>query len=131
MTSTDEIREILAKRIDQQKQATGMVVGIIEPDGRRIVACGSLAKGDPRTADGDTIFEIGSLSKIFTSLLLADMAHRQEVALDDPVAKYLPGHVTMPERSGKSITLLDLSTHRSGLPRLPGNLKPKDLRNPY
>jgi D-alanyl-D-alanine-carboxypeptidase/D-alanyl-D-alanine-endopeptidase len=60
--STDEIREILVRRIDHQKQAIGIVVGVIEPDGRRVVAYGNLAKGDPRTLDGDTIFEIGSVS---------------------------------------------------------------------
>src|ERR1035438_8592816 len=134
--STDEIREILVKRVDQQKQAVGIVVGVIEPDGRRVVAYGNLANGkpanaDPGTLDGDTIFEIGSISKVFTSLLLADMVNRKEVALDDPAAKYLPENVKMPERSGKSITLLDLSTHTSGLPSLPSNMKPKDLRNPY
>jgi CubicO group peptidase (beta-lactamase class C family) len=59
------------------------------------------------------------------------MVNRGEAALDDPAAKYLPGQVKMPERSGKSITLLDLSTHSSGLPRLPGNLKLKDASNPY
>ena len=128
---TDEIREILVKRIDQQKQAVGIVVGVIEPNGRRVVAYGNLANGDPRTLDGDTIFEIGSVTKVFTSLLLADMVNRKEVALDDPAAKYLPENVRMPERSGKSITLLDLSTHSSGLPPLPSNLKPKDPRNPY
>lgn len=129
--STDEIREILSRRIDRQKQAIGIVVGVIEPDGRRVVAHGNLAKGDPRTLDGDTIFEIGSVTKVFTSLLLADMVNRKEVTLDDPAAKYLPESVKMPERSGKSITLLDLSTHSSGLPRLPTNLKPKDPFNPY
>jgi serine-type D-Ala-D-Ala carboxypeptidase/endopeptidase len=128
---TDEIREILVRRIDHQKQALGIVVGIVEPNGRRVVAYGSLAKGDPRMVDGDTIFEIGSISKVFTSLLLADMVNRKEVTLDDPAAKYLPENVKLPERSGKSITLLDLSTHTSGLPRLPSNLKPKDPLNPY
>jgi serine-type D-Ala-D-Ala carboxypeptidase/endopeptidase len=122
---TDEIREILVKRIDQQKQAVGIVVGVIEPNGRRVVAYGELAKGDPRTLDGDTIFEIGSVTKVFTSLLLADMASRNEVALDDPAAQYLPESVQMPKRDGKSITLLDLSTHSSGLPSLPSNLKPE------
>src|SRR5580658_7913100 len=123
--SNDEIREILVKRIDRQKQAVGIVAGVIEPTGRRVVAYGNLAKGDPRTLDGDTIFEIGSVTKVFTSLVLADMVNRKEVALDDPAAKYLPENVKMPERSGKSITLLDLSTHSSGLPPLPGNLKPE------
>src|SRR5580658_5517840 len=129
--SNDEIREILVKRIDRQKQAVGIVAGVIEPTGRRVVAYGNLAKGDPRTLDGDTIFEIGSVTKVFTSLVLADMVSRKEVTLDDPAARYLPENVKMPERSGKSITLLDLSTHSSGLPRLPSNLKLKDPRNPY
>ncbi|HEV3202596.1 MAG TPA: serine hydrolase [Bryobacteraceae bacterium] len=122
---TDEIREILVRRIDHQKQAAGIVVGIIEPTGRRVVAYGNLAKGDPRTVDGDTIFEIGSVTKVFTSLVLADMVSRKEVALDDPAAKYLPETVKMPERNGKSITLLDLSTHSSGLPALPVSVKPE------
>src|SRR5262245_52741418 len=113
---SDEIREVLVKRVDQQKQAVGIVAGIIEPNGRRVVAYGNLANGDRRTLDGNTIFEIGSISKVFTSLLLANMVNRKEVALDDPAAKYLPEHVKMPERSGKSITLVDLSTHSSGLP---------------
>src|ERR1700730_6349800 len=117
--STDEIREILAKRVDQQKQAVGIVAGVVDPNGRRVVAYGNLANGDPRTLDGDTIFEIGSVSKVFTSLVLADMVHRKEVSLDDPAAKYLPENVKMPERNGISITLHDLSTHSSGLPRIP------------
>src|ERR1700722_8741652 len=101
--STDEIREILVKRVDQQKQAVGIVVGVIEPDGHRIVAYGHLANGDLRTLDGDTIFEIGSVTKVFTSLLLADMVNRREVTLDDRAAKYLPGNVKMPERSGNRL----------------------------
>jgi serine-type D-Ala-D-Ala carboxypeptidase/endopeptidase len=136
----DEIREILAKRIDQQKQAVGIVVGVIEPNSRRVVAYGNLTNGNltngnltdggQGTLDGDTIFEIGSVTKVFTSLVLADMVNCGEIALDDPAAKYLPKNVTMPERNGKSITLLDLSVHRSGLPPLPGNGK-LDPGNPY
>ena len=97
-------------------------MGVIEPAGRRVVAYGNLANGDRRTLDGDTIFEIGSISKVFTSLVLADMVSRKEVSLNDPAAKYLPEHVRMPERSGKPITLLDLATHSSGLPHVPSNL---------
>lgn len=126
-----EIRKILADRIDAQRQSVGIVVGVIEPAGRRVVAYGSLAKGDTRPLNGDTIFEIGSITKVFTSLLLADAVERHEVALTDPVAKFLPAKVKVPERGGHSITLQDLSTHTSGLPRLPTNLAPKDPANPY
>lgn len=126
-----EIRKILADRIDAQRQSVGIVVGVIEPAGRRVVAYGSLAKGDTRPLNGDTIFEIGSITKVFTSLLLADAVERHEVALTDPVAKFLPAKVKVPERGGRSITLQDLSTHTSGLPRVPTNLAPKDPANPY
>jgi CubicO group peptidase (beta-lactamase class C family) len=126
-----EIRKILVERIDTFHQGVGIVVGVIDGQGRRIVAYGSLDKGDPRPLNGDTIFEIGSATKVFTSLLLADMVQRGEVALSDPVAKYLPAGVKVPERGGRVITLVDLSTHTSGLPRLPSNLQPKDPSNPY
>ena len=131
MPSDSEIRQILVDRIDAQHQSVGIVVGVIGPEGRRVVAYGLLEKGDPRPLNGDTVFEIGSMTKVFTSLLLADMVQRGEVALDDPVAKYLPASVKMPERNGRQITLVDLATHTSGLPRLPTNLTPKDPGNPY
>ena len=129
--SDEEIRKILVERIDAQHQSVGMVVGVITPEGRRIVTYGRLAQGDPRVLSGDTIFEIGSATKVFTSLLLAGMVQHGQVALDDPASKYLPKTVKMPERNGRSITLVDLATHTSGLPRLPGNMKPKDPGNPY
>jgi CubicO group peptidase (beta-lactamase class C family) len=118
-----EIRRMLVQRVDEQKQADGLVVGVIEPGGRRVVSHGGV--------DGDTVFEIGSFTKVFTSLLLADMVQRGEVKLDDSVAKYLPEGVTVPQRGGRAITLKDLATHTSGLPRLPSNLLPKNPMNPY
>jgi D-alanyl-D-alanine-carboxypeptidase/D-alanyl-D-alanine-endopeptidase len=118
----DEIRRILSDRIERDHQSLGMVVGIIDGDGRRIVA-----QGDVRP---DSLFEIGSITKVFTALLLADMAERGEVALSDPVTKYLPDGVKAPQR-GRPMTLEDLSTHMSGLPRLPTNLSPRTLANPY
>src|SRR6185295_12423054 len=69
--------------------------------------------------------------KVFTSLLLADAVQRHEVALADPLAKYLPAALKLPERSGRAITLVDLATHTSGLPRMPDNMHPQDPSNPY
>ncbi len=104
---------------------------MIDPSGRKVVSYGALEKGDPRALNGETVFEIGSVTKVFTSLLLSDMVQRGQVALTDPVSKYLPAGVRLPERNGRQITLQDLATHTSGLPRLPNNLKPKDAANPY
>ena len=129
--SDAEIRRILAKRIDIEKQSVGILVGIVSPVGRRIITYGNLAKDDKRPLNGDTVFEIGSMTKVFTSLVLMDMVQKGEVSLDDPVSKYLPASVHVPERAGKKITLKDLSTQTSGLPRIPTNFHPKDPRNPY
>ncbi len=129
--SDTEIRKILADRVGSENSGVGIVVGVIDAKGRRVVAYGSLAKDDRRPLNGDTIFEIGSMTKVFTSLVLMDMAQKGEVAVTDPVSKYLPASVKMPERNGKKITLQDLSTQSSGLPRMPSNFKPKDETNPY
>lgn len=118
-----EIQRILRDRIDAPHKGAGIVVGVIEPKGRRIIGHAFLS--------GDTVFEIGSLTKVFTTLLLADAVRRGEVALADPASKYLPANVRMPERGGRKITLLDLATHTSGLPDLPSNIRPKNAANPY
>ena len=125
------IKAILADRIDAKHQGVGIVVGIIDARGRRIIAHGALAKGDPRPLNGDTLFEIGSETKVFTSLLLTEAVRRGEVTLDEPIAKLLPATVKVPERGGKQITLVDIATHTSGLPRMPNNFRPKDAANPY
>lgn len=129
--SDQDIRTILQQRIDAFHQGVGIVVGVIDPKGRRVVAYGSLDKGDARPLNGATVFEIGSVTKVFTSLLLMDMVQRGEVNLTDPVVKFLPAGVRVPQRGGKAITLQDLSNQTSGLPRMPGNFAPKDPTNPY
>ncbi|HEX7898155.1 MAG TPA: serine hydrolase domain-containing protein [Planctomycetota bacterium] len=96
---------------------------------------GVIADGRPSVfgygADGATVFEIGSITKAFTGALLATLAAEGKVAPDDPVQRHLPPDWTAPSRLGRPITLAQLATHTSGLPRLPDNLGPKDLRNPY
>ena len=78
------------------------------------------------------MFEIGSVTKVFTVLLLANMTEQGEVALHDSISQYLPSSVAVPKRAGRSITLADLATHTSGLPRLPTNLAPdENPDNPY
>ena len=112
-------------------RAAGVVVGLQDADGRRrVLASGSSGEG-ALPLDRESVFEIGSITKVFTGVLLADMVRRGEVILDQPVAELLPDNVDVPARSGRPITLLQLTTHHSGLPRLPGNMRPADLTNPY
>lgn len=120
------IRQILVDRIDKHRQSVGIVVGVIDAKGRRVVAHGERDQGDPAALNGDTVLEVGSITKVFTALLLADMVQRGEVTLDDPVAKHLPTRV--PERGGRQITLRDLATHTSGLPRDPSNMSPRETQ---
>ncbi len=131
LPSDAQIAAILNTRVETEQRAVGLVVGVIDAKGRRVIVAGKRDAGDPRPLNGDTEFEIGSVTKVFTSLLLADMARRGQVALDDPAAKYLPPGASLPERNGRKITLIDLATHTSGLPRMPGNFTPKDPANPY
>jgi CubicO group peptidase (beta-lactamase class C family) len=114
-----QIRQILANRIDMEQQSVGIVVGIIDLHGRRIVAYGHAQQGDGRPLTGDSVFEIGSITKVFTSLLLTKMTEHGEVRLDEPVAELLPAGTRVPQRDGRKITLADLATHTSGLSSTP------------
>ena len=125
LPSDSDIANILAQRVDAlagEKGGIGIVVGIIGPAGRRVIAYGHRSERDSRELDGDTIFEIGSIGKVFTALLLADMARKGEVALADPVTTYLHASTTIPDYNGRAITLADLATHTSGLPFMPDEL---------
>lgn len=114
--SDQELRQALRERIDVQRQGASIVVGIVEPQGTRIVSHGLADRASRRRADADTVYEIGSVTKVFTALLLADMASRNEVRADRPVREYLPLSVRFPAGE-REITLHDLAWHESGLPR--------------
>jgi D-alanyl-D-alanine-carboxypeptidase/D-alanyl-D-alanine-endopeptidase len=126
-----ELRSLLINRTEEAHKAGGIVLGLAGPEGETFLAAGATAPGGTAEPGPDTVYEIGSITKVFTCLVLADMAVRGEAMLDDPVAKFLPATVKVPSRGGREITLLDLATQVSGLPRLPGNLKPADMLNPY
>ena len=128
--SDEAVREFIRPYIDK-RQAKGIVVGLIEPDGsRRILTFGEAGEG-ARPLAASSVFELGSITKTFTGTVLADMVRRGRVKLDDPVGKYLPRGVRVPSLNGRQITLLDLATHTSGLPRLPTGYEPPDPANPY
>lgn len=94
----------------------GMVIGLVDEHGSQVFSAGKLDNGTPAEVNGDTLFEIGSVTKTFTALLLMDMVERGEMKLDDPVAKYLPPSVKVPDYHGRQITLLNLAAQDSGLP---------------
>jgi CubicO group peptidase (beta-lactamase class C family) len=125
-----ELQAIVTQRLSS-KGTQGIVIAVLERGRTPRIIAGGVAGIAGVPLDGNTIFEIGSITKAFTGALLAEMVSRGEVRLDDPVAKYLPKTVRVPSRNNKQITLLDLATQSSGLPRLPGNMAPRDGANPY
>ena len=126
-----EIERILAERPGIRQQGVGIVLGLVEGGRRRVFSHDHLSQDDAGTLDGDTLFELGSVTKVYTSLLLAEMVRRGEAALDEPVQALLPAGVRVPKRNGRSITLHDLATQTSGLPPVPENFVVADSRNPY
>ena len=114
--SADDLRQVLKAEI-AARRAEGLVVGVVGPQGRMVVTedAGDPKAGAPMAAGTRLYME--AVAKALTGLVLADMAGRGEVKLDDPVDMYLPAGEHMPERNGRKITLTDLATHTSGLPR--------------
>jgi CubicO group peptidase (beta-lactamase class C family) len=122
--SDNAILRVLVERVDERRLSVGMVVGVTEANGHRFVAHGCRDTCGGGSVNEKTLFEIGSITKLFTALLLSDMANRYEVRLDEPVAELLPAGTRVPARDGKAITLRDLVSHYSGLPRVATNGDP-------
>jgi serine-type D-Ala-D-Ala carboxypeptidase/endopeptidase len=127
---TTEIQSFIEKEV-ANKRTKGIVIGVIDASGRQIFSTGKLSDKDSRKPDANTLFEIASVTKVFTTLLLADATWRNKMQLDDPISKYLPQNVKSPIRNGKEMTLLDLATHTSGMPRFPDNYDPQNFDNSY
>ena len=115
------IQAILQECVGKDRESTGIVAVVSGSACGRLFTYGSSGAADNRQLDGDTVFEIASITKVLTALILAAMVQRGEVAMSDPVAKYLPPSVKVPAYEGELITLLDLATYTSGLPIRPDN----------
>ncbi len=127
---TDTWVQEAAKPLIENRLVDGLSIGYIEGDHHGVVHLGS-SNDAGKQADNLTLYEIGSVSKIFTSLLLADAAARGELDLLDKAEASNRAGIRLPSHDDRSIRWVDLSTHRSGLPRLPANLPLIDLKNPY
>jgi len=111
---------ILDKVVDKSKAA--IVVGLIDSKGTKVYSFGNISKENNIPVNGSTLFNIASITKTFTTLVLADMVKQGIVHLDDPIEKYLPSNVKVPQYNGTKITLENLATHTSGLPFMPSNI---------
>lgn len=118
---TDKLKETIQSLVNNNKTNAAIVVGLVDPNGTQFYGYGNMSNANPITVDKDTIFAIGSITKVFTTILLADMVNSGLVNLDDPIEKYFPPSVKAPTYNGQKITLENLATHTSGLPEFPGS----------
>ena len=125
MALLNQIKPMILKNMGNKSTGgVSIVVGVITPNGTSVSGYGNISKANTTKVNGDTIFDIGSNTKTFTTALLVDMVKRGLVKLDDPLQKYLPSYVKVPtyHNDGHNITLENLATHTSGLPDLPPKL---------
>ena len=118
---TNQIKSLIDERVDRNKTNAAMVIGLIDPNGTQFYGYGKISNTSNAMVDENTLFAIGSNTKVFTTTLLADMVNEGLVKLDDPIDRYLPANVTVPQYNGHKITIEDLATHTSGLPEFPDN----------
>jgi serine-type D-Ala-D-Ala carboxypeptidase/endopeptidase len=105
-----------------------VVIGLVDPNGTQFYGYGKTSNvTNATTVNENTLFDIGSITKTFTTTILADMVNNGTVNLDDPIEKYLPPTVRVPTYNGYKITLEHLATHTSGLPDYPPNLQVSNI----
>jgi CubicO group peptidase (beta-lactamase class C family) len=124
----------VAERAMRSRRRTGLVIGCLAGGEQRVAGYGRVRLDAKVTPDGGTIFEIGSITKVFTALLLADLAEQGLVDVEDPLASYLPASVEVPTFGARAITLGDLASHAGGLRRNPKGMLRRwlhDRHNPY
>ncbi len=130
LLSEREVKEIVAPLFNRH-EVKGLAVGLLSPSGRAVYGYG-LIKGTRGPApSGRTVFEIGSITKTFTGVLLAMAQMEGKLDLTDPVSRYLPSDVAGPESPFSGMAILDLATHSSGLPERPDNMPSADPLNPF
>ncbi len=131
MTATQDLVSHVQETADGlPKQRVGVVVGAVDGDSAEVRGAGRLDRQREIPPDADTLFEIGSVTKVFTGLALAKLAVAGAVDLDEPVRDLLPDGTRVPTRDGVEITLRHLATHTSGLPRLPKGMLRSALLHP-
>ncbi len=124
-----DIQQLLQNYV-KESEGSGAAIGFIDNGHISYYTYGTKTIDNASPITQDTVFDIGSITKVFTTIALVDMVSEGLVSLDDPIEKYLP-QLTIPQKDEAKITLRHLATHTSGLPRLPSNMQMKNPANPY
>jgi D-alanyl-D-alanine-carboxypeptidase/D-alanyl-D-alanine-endopeptidase len=97
--------------------AVGMVLAVVHGEDQMVVGYGETAEGSGQEPDGKSLLRLGSGSKVFAGELLGDLAADGQLSLTDPLERFAPEGIRVPDLDGRAITLLDLATHSAALPR--------------
>ncbi len=108
----------------------GLVVGVIDSTGPHVYGYGTIRKGIRQTPDGNTIFEIGSVTKVFTATVYAQMLADKEIRLTESADAILT-RVKVPSDGLNKILLIHLVCNTASLPLNPSNLTSNQPDNPY
>jgi len=102
-----------------KNKVVGLAIGVVDGGSSFTLGLGEIKSGSGIAPNEHTLYEIGSITKTFTSLALAELVLQGRLRLDQPVHELLKDARGVPSFGGRNITLVDLATHTSGLPRLP------------
>ncbi len=114
----------------EQGEIRAAVVGLLEDGATRVYSFGRIGPANEQPPAGDTAFEIGSVTKVFTALLAQSQVEAERLDWDAPLSGYLRD-VEFASEDVAAITLRELATHTSGLPRMPGNFDIEEPLDPY
>jgi CubicO group peptidase (beta-lactamase class C family) len=133
LSCSDESQQALPTDIVKEVQSrinTGYhlntVIGVIDKNGTRFYNYGQMSLTDSLNPNENSIFEIGSVAKVFTIALLADLELNKEIEISNSIKQYMPVFEQVLANSNRDITLEDLINHTSGLPRNPSNVNTDD-----
>ncbi len=110
---------------------TGLAFGYVNGEESEIICLGTTSSDKKQPIDRQTIFEMGSVTKVFTVLLAQQQLTKDGLNLETPISKLLPGETLAPDLFKNGVTFLNLVLHNSGLPRMPANMQPTDQLQPY
>jgi serine-type D-Ala-D-Ala carboxypeptidase/endopeptidase len=130
-TDHTQLVDVQIRPLVDSDSIVGCVVGIYDNGRQEVYAYGEVKRGSGEKPSGDTIYEIGSMTKVFTGTLLGDLVNRGIVKLDAPLQDFMPSGVTLRTVKDHPALLVDVASQCSGLPRMPDNFSPRDPRHPY
>ena len=124
------VKEHIMARVDNGLNMS-IAVGLVDGGDVEFYNYGKSALENGFDVDEHSVYEIGSITKVFTCIMLAEKVLQGDMKLSDPITDYFPDNVKVPSRNSRIITIKDLATHSSGLPRMPDNFTPTNPLNPY